>query len=114
MIGVSPLLAILAGMTVVVMLAWGVQRAVNDAGCANALWRFGTGAACVVVVLWPDCRSQVRVTWIPRSLMYLILLDHAGVAGLGNNILKSRGDVFRICHRRAAAFIPVLAKRRAS
>src|SRR5574338_1126529 len=54
MIAVTPLLAILAGMTAVMTLGWIVQRALNNAGWVDVFWTFGAGASCVVVALWSD------------------------------------------------------------
>ena len=46
-------LAVAMGMSVVMSLAWIVQRAVGNAGWTDVFWTFGSGGALAVAAVWP-------------------------------------------------------------
>ena len=50
---IRPFVAILVGMTLVMLVAWVTQRAVKNGGWVDVFWTFGTGLACVVAAMWP-------------------------------------------------------------
>jgi steroid 5-alpha reductase family enzyme len=50
---IVPFLVTLSGMMLVMASAWLVQRANDNAGWVDVFWTFGTGAAGVIVALWP-------------------------------------------------------------
>lgn len=50
----TPFLAVLAGMAVVMTVSWLTQRATKNGGWVDVFWTFGTGAACVAAALWPE------------------------------------------------------------
>jgi steroid 5-alpha reductase family enzyme len=47
-----PTLAVTIGMTLVMLLAWTVQRAVRNGGWTDVFWTYGTGLTCAAAALW--------------------------------------------------------------
>jgi steroid 5-alpha reductase family enzyme len=64
----TPFLVVLAGMAVVMSIAWLVQVGTRNGGWVDAFWSFGTGAACVTAALWPDIAANVARQWLVAAL----------------------------------------------
>ena len=68
---VTPFLFVLAGMAVVMAMAWLVQLGTRNGGWVDAFWSFGTGAACVTAALWPDAAVNGTRQWLVAGLAAL-------------------------------------------
>lgn len=65
---IPPFVAVLIGMTVVMLVAWVTQRAVKNGGWVDVFWTFGTGAACVVAAMWPSETASGGRQWLVAGL----------------------------------------------
>lgn len=84
---VSGFLLVLVAMAVVMSAAWLVQRQSGNAGWVDVFWTFGTGAACVLMALWPapdanpDRASMVATLaaiWSVRLGLYVAMRVASG------------------------------------
>lgn len=64
----DPLLTVLAGMALVMSLAWFVQLGTRNGGWVDVFWTFGAGAACVTVALWPGPAESVARQYLVAGL----------------------------------------------
>jgi steroid 5-alpha reductase family enzyme len=59
------LIAVLAAMTVVMLVGWAFQRSQNNGGWTDVFWTFGTGLTCAVGALIPVANTAAPA---PRQL----------------------------------------------